>query len=422
MKNNNSNNSVSNTCNNTCNNTCVNNDNGRKRFDFSKLKKYLDELMIEQEKKKENELEKKKSQEEEDYRIYHIVNNKRPFNDPDKYEHVSIKNEKRLVLIDVEINSINDLIKLIETNPLHKSIKYNINMKKLHKTYPHLIELNSMIGMTQIKQSIVDQILYYIQNLDKNKMGERNSGDYMHTMICGPPGTGKTEIAKLIGKIFGSLNILKKDKFKKVTRSDLIAGYLGQTAIKTKEVILDSLDGVLFIDEVYALGNKEKRDNFSKECIDTLCESLSEYKDRLMVIIAGYETEINECFFSFNQGLASRFSWRFKIDEYSGKDLHDIFVKKVKDIQWEIKENEINKEWFEKNKVYFRYFGRDIEVLFSKIKIVHSRRVFCKSETEKRIINFADLNKGFDLYLKNDDIKNRENEHLVKNMLSSMYV
>ena len=95
-------------------------------------------------------------------------------------------------------------------------------------------------------------------------------------------------------QIFANINILKSNKFKKVTRADLIAGYLGQTALKTKNVIEESLDGVLFIDEAYALGNPEKRDSFSKECIDTLCEALTDHKSRLMVIIAGYEDELEK--------------------------------------------------------------------------------------------------------------------------------
>ena len=106
-----------------------------------------------------------------------------------------------------------------------------------------------------------------------------------------------------MGKIFSGLGVLKKNKFMKVTRADLIAGYLGQTALKTQDVIKDSLGGVLFIDEAYALGNMEKRDSFAKECIDTLCEGLSDNKDNLMVIIAGYEKELKECFFNYNAGL-----------------------------------------------------------------------------------------------------------------------
>jgi SpoVK/Ycf46/Vps4 family AAA+-type ATPase len=245
----------------------------------------------------------------------------------------------------------------------------------------------------------------------------------MHTVIYGPPGTGKTEIAKIMGKIYSKIGILSKGTFKKVTRSDLIAGYLGQTAIKTKDVIKDSLGGVLFIDEAYALGNIEKRDSFSKECIDTLCESLSDNKDNLMVIIAGYEDELKECFFDYNQGLESRFTWRFKTDEYKAEDLHKIFIKKVGDIGWSIDENIKNDmEFFKNNYDYFKSFGRDIETLLSKTKISHSRRVFCLPEDTKKKITKEDLENGLKMYLKNDDVKKRQDKERTKRELySSIY-
>ena len=208
----------------------------------------------------------------------------------------------------------------------------------------------------------------------------------MHTVIYGHPGTGKTEIAKIIGTIFSKMGILKNETFKKVTRSDLIAGYLGQTALKTRDVIKECLGGVLFIDEAYALGNEEKQDSFSKECIDTLCEGLSDNKDNLMVIIAGYENELNKCFFNYNQGLSSRFTWRFKTDDYTGEDLYNIFLKMVNDCGWTITENSnINIQWFEHNKKNFKFYGRDIETLFAKTKITHSRRVFCLDSSIKTV-------------------------------------
>ena len=107
----------------------------------------------------------------------------------------------------------------------------------------------------------------------------------------------KTEIAKIMGEIFSNLGILKKKKFKKVTRSDLIAGYLGQTALKTTEVIKESLGGVLFIDEVYQLGNAEGRDSYSKECIDTINQNLTERQGKFICIIAGYKDSVENCFF-----------------------------------------------------------------------------------------------------------------------------
>jgi len=336
--------------------------------------------------------------------------------------------EKRKVNIHFEINNVADLLKMIEEYPDDKDVEYNIDIQSLHKIKEPLIDLNSMIGMQNVKENIVDQILFYIQNLhkpcdnqEKNKK-QAIYNDFMHTVIYGPPGTGKTEIAKIIGSIFSKLGILTKGTFKKVTRSDLVAGYLGQTAIKTKDVVKECLGGVLFIDEAYSLGNQEKRDSFSKECIDTLCEALSDYKDNLMVIIAGYETDLNECFFKYNQGLSSRFTWRFKIDDYNAAELYNIFIKKINDSGWIIDNSNINVnvKWFEKNKGLFKFYGRDIETLFAKTKIAHSRRVFCLDVKIKKILTMADIDKGLEIYVKNG-IKRDEDDENRKKLFSSMY-
>jgi SpoVK/Ycf46/Vps4 family AAA+-type ATPase len=274
-----------------------------------------------------------------------------------------------------------------------------------------------MIGMNKLKNSIVDQILYFIQEF--HKVSNSKNDDFMHTVIYGPPGTGKTETAKIIGKIFSKLGILSKKYFKKVTRADLIAGYLGQTAIKTRDVIKEAKGGVLFIDEAYALGNSEKRDSFAKECIDTLCEGLSDNKDDLMVIIAGYEDELKNCFFAYNQGLDSRFTWRFNTDDYKYDELFLIFKKKVKDIGWKLHEK-INKNWFEDKMDYFKFYGRDIETLLAKVKIAHGRRVFCLPKEKKLTITLRDLNKGYDMFLDNDEVKSRKDKS-IKDILSHMY-
>lgn len=343
-------------------------------------------------------------------KIYKLPSKSSPI--PKKEEQVIIR---ETINIEVEINNIADILKLINTYQNDPAIKYNIDIKALHNIKAPLEELDNMIGMKDLKNNIVDQILYFVQELHKNK---NSSGEFLHSVIYGPPGTGKTEIAKIMGKIYSKVGILSKGTFKKVTRSDLIAGYLGQTALKTRDVIKDALGGVLFIDEAYALGNPEKRDSFAKECIDTLCEALSDNKENLMVIIAGYEKELKESFFAFNQGLDSRFTWRFKTDEYTSEDLYKIFVKMVNDIGWEIEQNsKISADWFKKNKDYFQFFGRDIETLLAKTKIAHSRRVFCLPEKDKKKITLKDLDKGLEIYLRNDDIKNRKDEKEMKRYL-----
>lgn len=358
--------------------------------------------------------------------LHYVCNN---LNDPNLYINPNTpitKNKpiiKTKVTISAEISDIQDILNLIKKYPINNTIEYNINMEALHKIEHELCKLNNMIGNTSLKEDVVDQIIYFIQQINEsNNTQIRNNGDFMHTVIYGPPGTGKSEIANIIGTIFAKMGILKNNVFKKVTRSDLVAGYLGQTSLKTRDVINSCLGGVLFIDEAYSLGNNEKLDSFSKECIDTLCESLSNHKDNLMVIIAGYEQDLNKCFFSHNKGLNSRFVWRFRMDSYTYEDLYNIFLKKVNECGWFIKDNKINSKWFEKNMKSFRYYGRDIETLFTKIKIANSRRVLFLDETNKKQIILEDLEKAFKLYLKNEDPSIKERENKMNDILNTMYL
>lgn len=331
-----------------------------------------------------------------------------PIESPIEYEYVDV---------DVEIECLEDLLKMIEKYPMVSNVKYNINMQAMHNIKEPLETLNNMIGMNNLKINIVDQILYFVQDLHIIKT--KKSDDFMHTVIYGPPGTGKTETAKIMGQIYSKLGVLKKRTFKKVTRSDFIAGYLGQTSLKTRDLLKDNLGGVLFIDEAYALGNSEKRDSFAKEALDTLCEGLSDYKDQIMVIIAGYEEELKTCFFSYNKGLESRFTWRFKTEDYKPTELMLIFKKKVEDSGWSTHENALSEEWFKEKMDNFKYYGRDMETLFSKVKISHSRRVFCKPKDGKTIITKKDMDSGFKKYLENgrENDKKKENE-----TIKSMYM
>jgi SpoVK/Ycf46/Vps4 family AAA+-type ATPase len=377
-----------------------------------------------------NEISKYKCEKYEDPNLYFelpykknvnfLINRALKTTRENKSSEVSKIIKKKLITISADINNIGDLIKLINENPLDEDKEYNINIASLHKIKPYLIKLNEMIGMKELKESIIDQILYFIQDLHKDEK-EKITNDFMHTVIYGPPGTGKTEVAKIMGKLFSKMGVLKKETFKKVTRADLIAGYLGQTAQKTKDVITECLGGVLFIDEAYALGNSEKRDSFSKECIDTLCEALSNHKDNLMVIVAGYESELKESFFSYNPGLESRFTWRFKTGNYTGKELYDIFVNKVKKIGWSF-DPDIDIKWFEKNALYFKFYGRDVETVLSKTKISHSRRIFCKSSESKRMILKKDLENGFENFLKIEEVKNRKEESDSSKRIGMLYI
>lgn len=325
------------------------------------------------------------------------------------------KRKRHLIKVKVnEIKTLQDIIDLIDAYPEDPTVRYDIDLGKLHRISTPIRELNNMIGLDKLKESIVDQILYFAQNLHKSPNGKETM-DYMHTVLYGPPGTGKTEVAIILGRIYCGLGILKKGHFNKVTRSDLVAGYLGQTAIKTKKVITNALDGVLFIDEAYSLGNAEKRDSFAQECIDTICESASVYKDKLVIIIAGYEKELKKRFFAWNMGLDSRFPWRHETTEYNSNELARIFRKKIHDSRWSCSMNVIGlTEWFDNKKDMFRYFGRDMETLFSKIKICHAHRVFGQKPAMRKWININDLERGLESFLSNrqDDKSDKMSKEL----------
>jgi len=211
--------------------------------------------------------------------------------------------------------------------------------------------------------------------------------------------------------MYSKIGVLKNNTFKKVTRNDLIAGYLGQTAIKTKKLIEDNLGGVLFIDEAYSLSHENKEDMFSKECLDTLCEALSDYKNDLMVIIAGYEDELENRFFNLNSGLESRFIWRFKMNEYNAKDLMNIFIKIVENNGWQFQDKtQLNERWFKEKKDQFVGLGRDMEALFTYTKIAHGIRIYGKEKDMRKKISLDDMNKGFETFMLNN--KNKKDDKI----------
>ena len=306
--------------------------------------------------------------------------------------------------------SVNSLKDLINMGKAHKYYK-NINMIMLWSILPHLEELDNMIGMKNLKETILFQIIYYLQDMHLKNRNE----EYLHTVIFGSPGTGKTSVSQIIGNIYKNLGVLSKNIFKIAHRDDFVAEYLGQTAIKTKKFLKSCIGGVLFIDEAYSLGpGKKDSDSFSKEAIDTLCSFLSEHKNDFCCIIAGYENEIKQCFFSVNPGLERRFPWSHKIDEYDEKDLTQIFKKMINEMKWTI-DSKIDEKFlnnfFKENKNEFKNFGGDVETFISKIKITHSKRVFGLENKFKFIISIEDFNNAYDIVKLHKMVKERKIEY-----------
>jgi AAA+ superfamily predicted ATPase len=300
--------------------------------------------------------------------------------------------------LDKEVNTLQDLIDLgilYNTEYKGKEYRFNIDIGTISRMLIPLTELNNMVGLDSIKNEIVEQILFHLQKLDNG------NNDMLHTVIYGPPGVGKTEIAKLLGQIYKNMNILSKGTIRSVKRADLVGRYLGETSIKTKQVLDECKGGVLFIDEAYSLGNPEQRDSFSRECIDCITSFLTENKKDFMCIIAGYKQSLDKCFFSYNEGLRSRFPVKYEIKSYSPIELRDIFKKMILDNNWFITDNTVSDTFFVENKDIFKYNGRDMEVLLNKVKIAHAKRVLCLEQDVKKIITAEDLSKGFELYKTN---------------------
>lgn len=304
------------------------------------------------------------------------------------------------------VNSLDDLVKIAASFKLYK----NIDSVALYTIYPDIANLNAMVGMDKLKQTIFYQILYYLQGMHtKNKNDE-----YIHTVIIGPPGSGKTTVAHHIANIYKNLGILSNSgEVILAHRDDFVAGYLGQTAIKTKKLLTSALGGVLFIDEAYSLGSvKEDADSYTKEAVDTLVSFLSEHKNDFCCIIAGYEQDIKKQFFSVNKGLERRFPWVHRIDEASPENLADIFYLMIKKINWStiVKKRKVI-DIITRSKDLFKNGGGDVETFLGKCKIVHSKRVFNLSQSEKFILTVDDLENAI-LLIKENKLDEDDRKHL----------
>lgn len=188
-----------------------------------------------------------------------------------------------------------------------------------------LAELNSLVGLEAIKKSVNELInLLKIQKLRAEKEMD-NVSISLHAVFIGPPGTGKTTVARLLGRIYKHLGFLSKGHLLETDRAGLVAGYVGQTALKVDEVISDAKGGVLFIDEAYSLVLSDNTNDFGGEAVDGLIKRMEDYRNDLSVIVAGYN-EPMEQFINSNPGLRSRFRRYFFFEHFTPEQLTEIFL------------------------------------------------------------------------------------------------
>jgi len=197
---------------------------------------------------------------------------------------------------------------------------------KPEKTLDELLEtLDALVGLENIKQSVKSLINFVKVRKLREENELPNPPVTLHMVFTGNPGTGKTTVARILSELFKAIGVLSKGQLVEVDRSGLVAGFVGQTAIKTSEAVTSALGGILFIDEAYALAPEVGTGNdFGREAIETLLKMMEDHRDDLIVIVAGY-SEPMERFITSNPGLESRFNRYFVFEDYNSEELYAIF-------------------------------------------------------------------------------------------------
>ena len=242
-----------------------------------------------------------------------------------------------------------------------------------------LDELNALVGLEKVKNKVQDLIVYQkVQKMrrEKNLHSAKNT---LHLAFTGNPGTGKTTVARIVGRIYKRIGLLSKGQFVEVSRTDLIAGYQGQTAIKVKKVIEQAKGGVLFIDEAYSITENDNSDSYGRECLTELTKALEDYREDLVVIVAGYTEPMNK-FFESNPGLKSRFNTFIEFDDYNPNELDKILISMCRNNDYTLDE-----KVKEKIHLYFEQQtalkdenfanGRLVRNLYDDLVMNHARRV-----------------------------------------------
>lgn len=273
----------------------------------------------------------------------------------------------------------------------------NSEMQEDDKSLSELLdELNALVGLNEVKNKVNDLIIYEKVQKMRRESGLHITKRTMHLAFLGNPGTGKTTVARIVGRIYKQLGLLSKGHFVEVSRTDLIAGYQGQTALKVKKVIEKAKGGVLFIDEAYSITENDHSDSYGRECLTELTKALEDYRDDLVVIVAGYTEPMNK-FFESNPGLRSRFNNFIEFADYSADELEKILESMCRANDYELSETVkcITSKYFNtviqaKDDNFAN--GRVVRNLYDDLVMNHARRVINIDSPDKK-----------DLYLIKDE-------------------
>ncbi|QII51592.1 stage V sporulation protein K [Bacillus paralicheniformis] len=250
-------------------------------------------------------------------------------------------------------------------------------------------EMNTLVGMEEMKRNIKEIYAWIFVNKKREEQGLKAGKQALHMMFKGNPGTGKTTVARLIGRLFYEMNVLSKGHLIEAERADLVGEYIGHTAQKTRDLIKKAMGGILFIDEAYSLARGGEKD-FGKEAIDTLVKHMEDKRNEFILILAGYSREMDH-FLSLNPGLQSRFPISIDFPDYSVSQLMDIAKRMMTEREYQFSPEA---EWKLKDHLMA------VKSTVSPAKFSNGR--FVRNLIEKSIRSQAMRLLMGDCYLKND--------------------
>ena len=292
------------------------------------------------------------------------------------FETIKLRMDSRISTLPPESLTKESLTTICATD-----IPYDENKKTTKNEV--FAELNELIGMVKVKKAIQELYNTIKINLELEKIGQNPKKPEIHIALTGNPGTGKTTLARILGKLFASIGLLSSDKVIECDRSKIVAKYVGHTAQNMQRLCDDAIGGILFIDEVYALAT----DDFGQEASDTLMKRMEDDRGKFVVVVAGYENKMNE-WMSTNQGLSSRFTHHIHIDDYNVGELYELFCLYAKKEQLtltkeasDIAEQFIQQIWQNRSTDFAN--GRTIRKFFDAVVRKKNSRVIALQEKER---------------------------------------